>query len=282
MSRATLSQAGAARTASGFDEQPEDGRHSAAVEEVRELRHEVGNALTAAAAYAQWLLLQRSPDPDEREYRALKAIRDSVARAIRLLDRSETPRQPVSRSLPDLVRLAFDQMPSARHCDVQIRRLTQERIVVSADPDAVIQIVTNVLSNAAKYSPHGTPIEVELNRVDGKGLVTVRDRGIGFEPELKDAIFDGYRTTQARHMADGQGIGLRLSRRLARDAGGCLWGTSSPGHGTAFHLELPLSLAVLPQSAPPPPQTPDEPLASWCASPVTPCPASFVAGAAPR
>ena len=87
------------------------------------------------------------------------------------------PEQPVSRSLPDLVGLAFDQMPSARHCDVQIRRLTQERIVVSADPDAVIQIVTNVLSNAAKYSPHGTPIEVELKRVDGKGLVTVRGPG---------------------------------------------------------------------------------------------------------
>ncbi len=263
MSRATLSQAGSARTASVLDDQPGNARRGAAVEDARELRHEVGNALTAAAAYAQWLLLQRSPDADARESRALQAIRDSVARAIRLLDRSETPRQLVSRSLRDLVLLAVDQMPSARHDDVRIRKLTQEDAVVSADPDALVQIVTNLLSNAAKYSPPGTPIEVELDRVDGKGLVTVRDWGIGFEPELKEAIFDGYRTTRARGMADGQGIGLRLSRRLAQEAGGRLWATSAPGQGTVFHLELPLCLAVLHRTAPLPARSPDEPLARW-------------------
>lgn len=278
---ATMPEARRTSTVSVPGAQPTGGACVATAEDARELRHEVGNALTAAAAYAQWLLLQRSPDADAREYRALQAIRDSVARAIRLLDRSAAPRQPAPQALQDLVRLAINQVPSSRLRDVELRRLTQEPVIVSADRDAVVQIVTNLLSNAAKYSPTGTPIEVELNRVAGKGLVTVRDWGIGFEPELTEAIFDGYRTTQARQLADGQGIGLRLSRRLAREAGGRLWATCTPGQGTAFHLELPLTIAALPRSAPRPPRGSDEPLAGWGADLGQPRPASLV-GAAPR
>src|SRR4051812_40439761 len=62
------------------------------MEALRELRHEVGNALTTASAYSQWLLLRGSAGMDEREYRALQAIRDSVACALRLLDQSTASR----------------------------------------------------------------------------------------------------------------------------------------------------------------------------------------------
>src|SRR2546430_2607181 len=60
----------------------------------RELRHEIANALTVALAYAQWLLSKRSMPRDEREDRALRAIRDSVARANRLLERPLPTRPP--------------------------------------------------------------------------------------------------------------------------------------------------------------------------------------------
>jgi signal transduction histidine kinase len=211
------------------------------VDASRELRHEVSNALTAASAYAQWLLLKRAGSADEREYQALQSIRDSVARAMRLLDRHTAPGSAVARSLQELAEVAVRQVPSPRVHDIRIRRVSQDAPVVSADPDAVVQIVTNLLSNAEKYSPPGTPIDVELDRADGKAHLIVRDRGIGFEPHLTDAIFAGYRTPRACELADGQGIGLRLSRRLARQAGGRLWATSVPGRETAFHLELPLA-----------------------------------------
>jgi two-component system sensor histidine kinase MprB len=211
------------------------------VDAARELRHEVSNALTAASAYAQWLLLKRAASADEREYRALQAIRDSTARAMRLLDQHTAPRSAGPRSMQELAEVAVRQVPPPRVHDIRIRRVSQDAPVVSADPDAVVQIVTNLLSNAEKYSPPGTPIDVELDQVDGKAHLTVRDRGIGFEPYLTDAIFDGYRSPRACQMADGQGIGLRLSRRLARQAGGRLWAASAPGRETAFHLELPLA-----------------------------------------
>jgi signal transduction histidine kinase len=241
MSGATVLEAARQQIQSVLEPQPEDGPGASGAEALRELRHEIGNALTAAAAYTQWLLLSRSATVDEREYRALQAIRDSVARAIRLVDRRRSPREPIPHLLQDLVELAVQQVPSPRIQDIQVRRLTQEAPAISADPDAVIQIVTNLLSNAAKDSATGTPIDVELDRADGTAHVVVRDRGIGFSPELTEAIFNGHRTPQARQMAEGQGIGLRLSRRLAQEAGGRLWATGGPGRETSFHLELPLA-----------------------------------------
>lgn len=225
------------------------GSRAPRVDASRELRHELGNALAAASANAQWLLLRRSSNLGEREYRALQAIRDSVARALRLIDRDNrdardertAPQSPTPRHLQDLVEVAVRQVPFPRVHDIHVRRMTLEAPSVSADPDAVVQIVTNLLGNAAKYSPPGTPIDVEVDCAYGKAHLIVRDRGIGFEPELTEAIFDGFRTPRAREMADGEGIGLRLSRRLAHEAGGRLWATSVPGRTTSFHLELPLS-----------------------------------------
>ncbi len=237
---ATTLDARPAQIRSGVDARSAGGILAPEMEASRELRHEVVNALTTSSAYSLWLLLRRSAGADEREYRALQAIRESVARALRLLDQSMASRSGTPRRLQELVEQAIRQVPSPRNHDIRLRRLTQDVPSVRADPDAVVQIVTNLLSNAAKYSPPGAPIDVELGRANGKAEVIVRDRGIGFEPELTDAIFDGYRTPEASRMADGQGIGLRLSRRLAQQAGGRLWAASAPGRETSFHLELPL------------------------------------------
>lgn len=238
---ATVLEAGPTKVQAVFDAHTAAGIRAPGAEASRELRHEVGNALTAAFAYAQWLMLRRSAGADEGEYRALEAIRDSVARALRLLDQRMVAPLATPRPLWELVEQAVRQVPSPRLQDVYVRRLTQDAPWVCADQDAVVQVVTNLLSNAAKYSPPGTPIDVEISREDGKASLVVRDRGIGFEPALADAIFDGYRTPRARQTAAGQGIGLRVSRRLAREAGGRLWASSAPGRETSFHLELPLA-----------------------------------------
>jgi signal transduction histidine kinase len=226
--------------------------------------------------------MRRSAGADEREYLALLAIRDGVARALRLLDGHTASRPATPHQLQDLVELAVRQMPSARIQDIRVRRLTQDAPVVSADPDAVVQIVTNLLNNAAKYSTPNTPIEVEIGEGDEKGFVTVRDWGIGVEPESMGAIFNGYRTTRARQMAGGQGIGLRLSRRLAQEADGRLWAAHAPGHGTILHLELPLSVAAPRETVPRPLRSPDTTVTRRGARSASPRPAASVESAASR
>lgn len=253
MTVATKLEAAPVQVRSVLESQSVGAASASRAEASRELRHEIGNALTAASAYTQWLLLRRSASEDEREYRALQVIRDSVARAIRLLDQRAAPRPPIPHPLQDLVELAVHQAPCERIHDIKISKLTDDAPIVGADPDAVVQILTNLLGNAVKYSAPGTPIEVEIDCVEGKGYVVVRDGGIGLEPESTEAIFDGYRTPQACQMADGQGIGLRLSRRLAQEAGGRLWATGAPGRGTTFHLEIPLAALDAPTRSTPSP-----------------------------
>jgi signal transduction histidine kinase len=218
--------------------------------EFAELRHEVGNALTSAAGYAQFLARRMPAWAAESDRRALEAIRDAVARAHRLLssDRAGDPGRNLARLFHD----ALSQVPPERAVDVSVRWLTDEPLSGPWDGAAIMQVLANLLQNAAKYSAGGTPIAVEFSSEDGWARVAVRDAGIGVHPDDLDAIFTGYRTEQARRTAPGHGIGLRLSRRLIERAGGRLWATSTPGVGSTFVAELPLRSSDDELSAVPP------------------------------
>jgi signal transduction histidine kinase len=232
-----------------------DGQVPLPLASLRELRHEVGNALTPALGHVQ--RLQRSlpawAGEDERE--TLEAIRESVSRAMRLLETAAaTP--PTERC--NLV-TALAAMAEERFGDTQVRITTAVPLVGTWPESHVVQVLINLLLNAAKYSPAGTPIEVTLDapirtgdggdaggggpvgapkRAD-RAIVLVQDYGIGVPPEDAERIFEGHRTDRARACAAGDGIRLRLSRRRAESVGGRLW-VERRGAATTFILELPL------------------------------------------
>ena len=219
---------------------------------LRELRHEVGNALTPALGHVQRLqrALPSWAGDDDRE--TLVLIRESIARAVRLLE-SAASSHAERCNLVTALASALAALPEDRFPDAHVRIDTAIPLVGSWSEQHVVQILVNLLSNAAKYSPAGTPIEVTLDvrlpanagsaggdgRQAGLATVLVQDYGIGIPPEDAERIFDGHRTARARACAGGEGIGLRLSRRYAESAGGRLW-TERRGAATTFILELPL------------------------------------------
>ena len=100
----------------------------------------------------------------------------------------------------------------------------------------------NLLDNAIRYTPAGGNVELTLAGADNTIVLTVRDTGIGIEPEFKDKIFEEfYRTPQAKRVqTDGTGLGLAIVRGIVQRYNGTISVESEPGKGTAFSIVLPL------------------------------------------
>ena len=113
--------------------------------------------------------------------------------------------------------------------------------LVLAEPDCLAEVLENLLTNAYKYSPPETPIEVVVMRTPDNGaLVQVCDRGIGISEADREKLFTPfYRSTAAREMGDGLGLGLVLSQRIIQAHGGEIEARPRSGGGTEFLFTLP-------------------------------------------
>ena len=113
--------------------------------------------------------------------------------------------------------------------------------VVRADRDKVIQIIVNLLSNAIKFTPSGGRVEIECERAPASVLLRVCDNGIGVPTDQLDVIFDQFVQVSSAHAAvdGGVGLGLAISRSLARAMQGDLTVSSTLGRGSRFTLTLP-------------------------------------------
>ncbi len=111
---------------------------------------------------------------------------------------------------------------------------------VWADPERIGQVLRNLLSNAAKYSPEGAPIELRTTRKDGRVRIEVADHGPGIRPEDLRRIFEkfGRGPDQEGRKVPGVGLGLYLSRRIVRAHGAELAVETEPGRGSVFGFEL--------------------------------------------
>jgi PAS domain S-box-containing protein len=118
-----------------------------------------------------------------------------------------------------------------------------EDLELDADPQRLAQLFGNLLSNAAKYTEPGGDIWLSAYRQGSEVVVSVRDTGIGLEPDAADRIFDMFARADAsaRRTEEGLGIGLTLARRVAELHGGSIEAHSDgPGRGSEFRVRLPL------------------------------------------
>jgi PAS domain S-box-containing protein len=113
---------------------------------------------------------------------------------------------------------------------------------IEGDPTRLAQVVSNVLTNAAKYTPPGGNIAIQASRAGGEIVLTVHDTGIGIAPDVLPRVFDLF--VQERQALDrsqgGLGIGLAIVRNLIERHGGSVAARSDgPGHGSEFEIRLP-------------------------------------------
>jgi signal transduction histidine kinase len=154
--------------------------------------------------------------------------------------------RPQANDLRDLVRAAVNSATPELDGQHKIRiRCPDRPVQVRVDGERVKTIVSNLVSNAIKYSPDGGPVEVDLINNGGIARVSVKDRGVGIAKEDLPILFTRFgriSTPETDHLP-GTGLGLYLGRQLARLHGGEITVDSDPGRGSTFTLHLPIAPA---------------------------------------
>ena len=217
------------------------------------LAHELRNPLAPLRSGLDLLL--RRIDRDGMVDRTLGVMNRQLDHMVRLIDdlldisRISRGALELKRQATDLSSLVQSTVDAARPIfqsrgqELTARLGPEVRAVV--DPTRVNQIVTNLLTNAAKFTPKGGQISVELITTEGRAAVRVTDSGAGIPSDQVERIFDMFaRITHGDGGESGLGIGLALARKLAEMHGGTLTASSAgQGKGSTFVLTLPLALA---------------------------------------
>ena len=116
-----------------------------------------------------------------------------------------------------------------------------EKLIVHADNDMIKTIIRNFLSNAVKFTPEGKSVEVFYKREGDFARISVRDHGVGIEPDRVEAIFHTGETTYGTGGEEGSGLGLQLCQDFARKNGGDAHVESTLGEGSTFSFTIPLT-----------------------------------------
>ncbi len=212
--------------------------------------HELRTPLTAIKGQTEVAL---SRPRDAGAYReVLQSVNEEVDRLIRLvgslltLARADAGQIPITLeavNLPELVAAAVEQVrPLMGQRHVELRLEPGPAVTLRADEDFLLQLLLNLLDNAAKYTPLGGQVTVGWAVGNGQVEVWVRDTGVGIAPEHLPHIFDRfYRVHKARsRAAGGAGLGLSICRWIAEAHGGSISVESAPDQGTVFTIKLPV------------------------------------------
>src|ERR687898_1982373 len=169
----------------------------------------------------------------------VEALREGVARDVLDLAKLDTRRFTLRREEVDMGRLlesAYSTFAEeARRRGIDYRQVIEARPVIVADGDRVLQIISNLLSNAFRWTPDGGRVELALEQENGTISVAVQDSGPGIPKDEVDRIFRPYWSRDG----GGTGLGVAIARGLATAHGGQILLETEPGRGARFQLVLP-------------------------------------------
>ncbi|HSC77421.1 MAG TPA: HAMP domain-containing sensor histidine kinase, partial [Candidatus Acidoferrales bacterium] len=141
-----------------------------------------------------------------------------------------------------LVHQAADAVhPLAEKAGIRLE-VAAEPAALFADPDRVVQTLTNLLTNAIRFSPAQTMVQVRTAAQPDHVLFQVVDQGCGIEKEMQGAVFERFRqASSAAWSQGGLGLGLAVCRGIVEEHGGRIWVESEPGKGSTFSFTLPVA-----------------------------------------
>jgi signal transduction histidine kinase len=159
------------------------------------------------------------------------------------LDSGRLAMEMRSVELAEVIRQAVEASTGyAETYDVRfLQQSTGEIGCVMADPHRLVQVLTNLLSNAAKFSPRGADVLLRISAAARTMRVEVEDSGAGIPPAFRSRIFAKFAQADstAQRRFEGAGLGLHIARKLIEAMGGNIGFSTVVGQGTVFHIEIP-------------------------------------------
>jgi PAS domain S-box-containing protein len=218
---------------------------------VSTVSHEFRTPLTSIAMGVGLLRESRALPKEGREAEILDAVREETDRLTKLvaelldLTRMEAGRMEMAllplASSTLLTRSAAPFQSQAAEKGVTLTvALTGEEPEVTADGDKITWVLTNLISNALRYTRAGGCITLTAERRGEIALLAVTDTGAGIPPDSQQRIFEKFYQVPGRP-GGGAGLGLAISKEIIRAHGGRIWVESHPGHGAKFQFTLPLA-----------------------------------------
>jgi signal transduction histidine kinase len=218
--------------------------------------HELRTPLTSIRALSEMMLDDPEIDVEDRQ-RFLGIIVSETVRLSRLVNQvldmakiesGHAEWHNTDIDLCELVQHSADatlQLFRDRGAELHLH-LPASAPSLRADHDRLLQVMINLLSNAAKFVPAGSGrVDVTLRCEGGSARVDVKDNGPGIEPAQQPVVFEKFRQGgDERSRPQGTGLGLPISRQIVEHFGGRLWLESVPGEGATFSFELPLASAA--------------------------------------
>ena len=212
--------------------------------------HELRTPLTAIRGSLGLLAggeLARQPGPARRMVEIAVNNADRLVRLVNdILDSARLESESVALTREpcmahELALQAADLMrPMAGGAGVQLE-VDVQPVTFSANADSILQLLTNLLSNATKFSPPGSVVRLECRPDNGNVLFRVIDRGLGIPADKLESIFGRFQPVDASESRrrGGTGLGLSICRSIVRHHGGRIWAESELGNGSTFVVSLP-------------------------------------------
>jgi signal transduction histidine kinase len=220
------------------------------------MSHELRTPLNAIAGYAELLAMGVRGPVNEEQLRDLSRIRQNQKHLLEIINdilnfsRLEAGRVQYTIA-PVTVKDVLERMEGMIEPQARARAIDYEcmnaadGLAVLADREKLEQVLVNLLSNAVKFTPSGGRITLYAEPEPELVRINVRDTGIGIAPSQLTSIFEPFVQIEPAltRTTEGAGLGLAISRELARGMGGDLRAVSSPGAGSTFTIELPRASA---------------------------------------
>ncbi len=207
--------------------------------------HDLRNPI--GGIYSLMSLMLAEPDRSADDIEILQTIKTSAQNSLDLVNdlleaqfnTENFKKEPIDIS--EILQYCVSLLLNKAEAKHQQLKLQSEELIIPANREKLWRVISNLISNAIKFSPSGAKIDVKMETDADSVLIKVRDEGIGIPPEMHDKIFDMF-TQAKRPGTDGEqafGLGLAICKQIVEGHGGKIWFESKPDKGTTFYVRLP-------------------------------------------